>query len=106
MTLEEFMKVLGLKIKDMEEDLNFFLMGTNIKVNILMEKLMEKEHIHGETMKYTMENGKMVKKMAMEYGKVFMEIVILDNGKIAKQKDMESIHGLMETDMKENGNNA
>jgi hypothetical protein len=76
MTLEEFMKVLGLKIKDMEEDLNFFLMGTNIKVNILMEKLMEKEHIHGETMKFMMENGSVDKKMDMVFGREFKEIVI------------------------------
>jgi hypothetical protein len=51
------MKDLGLQTKDMEEDLNYFQTEINIKVIIRMEKLMEKEHTHGEIMKYMMENG-------------------------------------------------
>lgn len=106
MTQAVSMKDLGLQIKDMAEDLSFSQMVINIKENMKMEKHMEKEHIHGEIMKYMMENGNVGKKMDMAFGRVFKEIVILVSGRIVKQKDMEYIHGLMEIDMKENGKNA
>lgn len=70
------MKDLGLQIKDMAEDSNFFQMVINIKENMKMVKPMEKERIHGETMKYMMENGNVVKKMDMVFGREFKEIVI------------------------------
>jgi hypothetical protein len=41
--------------------------------------------------------------MVMEYGKVFMEIHILESGDIQKLKDMVYILGKMETDMKGSG---
>jgi uncharacterized protein YpmS len=42
--------------------------------------------------------------MVMEYGKVFMETLILVNGGIQKLRVMEFILGRMEIGMKENGN--
>jgi hypothetical protein len=51
-------------------------MVINIKENMKMVKLMEKELIHGEIMKYMMENGNVVKKTDMAFGMVFKEIVI------------------------------
>ena len=95
-----------MQIKDTAEDLNYSLMEINIKVIMRMEKLTEKEHIHGEIMKYMMENGREDKKMVTEFGREFKEIVILDNGKIAKLRGMEFIHGLMGIGMKESGRNA
>ena len=69
MTQVVSMKDLGLQIKDMEEDLSFFQMVINIKENMKMVKLMEKEPIHGEIMKYMMENGMMDFSKDMALGK-------------------------------------
>jgi|LauGreDrversion4_2_1035121.scaffolds.fasta_scaffold1362246_1 hypothetical protein len=93
MTRVVFMKDHGLQTKGTEEDSNYFQMEINIKVNIRMEKLMVKEHILGEIMKYMMENGRVDKKMATVFGRESKETVILDNGKIAKLRDMEFTHG-------------
>jgi hypothetical protein len=54
----------------MEEDLSFFQMVINIKENIKMVKLIKEELIHGEIMKYMMENGDVGKKRNMIFGKV------------------------------------
>jgi len=45
-------------------------------------------------------------KVDREYGEDLKVIHILVNGKMVKHKDMEFIHGLMETDMKDNLNNV
>lgn len=101
-----YMKDHGYQIRDMAEDLNYFQMEINIKENMRMVKLTEKERIHGEIMKYMMENGKVDKKMGMAFGREFRGIVILDNGKIVRLKVTEFIHGWMEIDMRENGRNV
>jgi len=76
MTLVVSMKDLGLQIKDMVEDLSSFQMVINIKENMKMEKLMEKELIHGEIMKFMMESGNVGRKMDMAFGREFKEIAI------------------------------
>lgn len=106
MTLVVFMKDLGFQTKDTVEDSNYSQTEINIKVIIRMEKLMEKEHTHGEIMKYMMENGWEDRKTDMGFGREFKETVILGNGKTAKLRGMEFTHGLMEIGMKESGKNV
>lgn len=50
-----------------------------------------------------MESGLKGKNMDMEFGEVFMEILLLVNGRIVKLRDMEYILGLMVIDMKVSG---
>jgi hypothetical protein len=76
MTLVVFMRDLGLQIRDTAEDLSSFQMGTHIKENMKMERLTEKELIHGETMKFMMGSGNVGKKMDMAFGREFKEIAI------------------------------
>lgn len=87
----------------MEEVMSDILIITNMKGNSKMEKLMEKEFIHGLMEKSMMENGREVSKKVMVYGKDYLEIHILENGKIVKQMGMEFILGRMATVMKGNG---
>ena len=47
MIMEEFMKELGTKIKEMEEDLSYLVTKIHIWENSKEEKLKEKEYIHG-----------------------------------------------------------
>ena len=47
MIMEEFMKELGTKIKEMEEDLSYLVTKIHIWENLKEEKLKEKEYIHG-----------------------------------------------------------
>ena len=76
---------------------------TGMREISLMERHMEREFIHGIMQKSMMENGGMVSRKAMEYGKESLEIHILENGRTVKQKATEYISGRTETDMKENG---
>jgi hypothetical protein len=78
-------------------------MEINMRVIFKTAKLMEKEYTCGAMEKFTMVNGKMALKKAMVYGKVFLEILILENGRIAKPTVMECINGKMVTGMKESG---
>ena len=55
----EYMKVIGLKIKDMEMDLSDIRMETFIRDNFRIINPMEREFIIGAIMKSMMENGKM-----------------------------------------------
>lgn len=55
----EYMKVIGLKIKDMEMDLRDIRMETFIRENFRIINPMEREFIIGAIMKSMMENGKM-----------------------------------------------
>ena len=55
----EYMKVIGLKIKDMEMDLSDIKMETFIRENFKIINPMEREFIIGAIMKSMMENGKM-----------------------------------------------
>ena len=55
----EYMKVIGLKIKDMEMDLSDIRMETFIRENFKIINPMEREFIIGAIMKSMMENGKM-----------------------------------------------
>jgi hypothetical protein len=47
MTQEEFMKVYGRMINEMDQDSNYLLLEIHIKENINLEKFMEKEFIIG-----------------------------------------------------------
>ncbi len=76
---------------------------TNMKVNSSMEKLMERESIHGLMEKSMMESGKEGLKKAMEFGKVCLETHTLESGRTVKQMGMVSIHGKMEIVMKVSG---
>jgi hypothetical protein len=53
-----------------------------------------------------MESGVRGKNMDMEFGEVFMEILLLVNGRIVKLRVMEYILGLMVIDMKVSGRSA
>ena len=81
-------------------------MVINMRVSLLMERQMERVSTLGRMGRYMMASGKWVLKRGTEYGKEFMEILILENGKAQKLMGMVSTHGRMETDTKENGNNA
>lgn len=66
-------------------------------------KLMEKEYFNGDKERSTMENGRMVWKKAMVYGKALKGIHTLDNGRTAKLMVMECMFGRQETSMKVSG---
>lgn len=56
--------------------------------------------------KFTMENGKVGQRKAMEYGEESRESAISENGKIVRHRGMGFICGRMETNMKESGMKA
>jgi hypothetical protein len=87
----------------MEKDMRGIQITTGMREISLMERLMVREFIHGLMQKFMMENGGMVLRKAMEYGRESLEIHILENGRIVKQKAMEYISGRTEIGMKENG---
>lgn len=74
MILVEYMKVNGLKIREMEMDLNNIKMGMCIKESFKIISQTEKERITGTIMRFMTDNGKMVGKMALEFGKVLKGI--------------------------------
>lgn len=63
-----------------------------------LEKVQEKQHISMEV--FTKENGKMIKKMEMEFFSTLMEPNMMDNGKTISVTDLEHTFILMETNMK------
>ena len=93
MKLDVFMKEIGHRIKDKEEVLSSLQMVIPTKENIKMVKRMVKERTLGKMEKLMMVSGLEVKSVVMEFGEVFMVIVILVNGRIVKQKDTEFTRG-------------
>ena len=81
-------------------------MATLTLGNLKLAKLMAKASLCGATEKSMTVNGKVDLSTVMVYGKVHMEIPILENGGILNQKATESITGGVETDTKESGNNV
>jgi hypothetical protein len=103
----ECMKVSGIKIRDMEEDLRNTQMAISMLENLKKEKLMEMGNMNGfRKGKFMMGNGPKVQDMAMEFGKERMEIVILANGKGERLMAMGCINGVMEINTKVNGENV
>lgn len=100
------MKVIGMMTRDMVEDTNDFQMVTFIKATTNMERLMVKDSLLGLMEKSMMENGLMESKKATEFGKELKENLTLDSGKIVKQMVMEFTNGKMEINMKGNGEPA
>lgn len=96
-------RVIGCRIKEKEEDLSCSTMETPIKAIMLMEKLMEKDCIHGRMGRLMMENGPMELKMDMEFGKDWSKTHTLVSGRMANQRDTEYTHGKTETVMKDSG---
>lgn len=90
-------------MSDMARDTSDIQMAINMRAIFRWEKLMEKASICGSMEKYMTGNGKMVLKMAMEYGGAFLVILISVSGKIAKRTDMESTSGKMEIDLRASG---
>ena len=99
----EFMKEDGFKIKDMEMGLKDLKMEMFIRENIKIINQMEKAFTIGLTMKFTMENGRMVVNMDQEFGKELKENRMLGNGKTTKYPEKDYMYGKMEINMKENG---
>ena len=81
-------------------------MATLTLGNLKWAKRMAKASLCGATEKSMTVNGKVGLSTVMVYGKVHMEIPILENGGILNQKATESITGGVETDTKESGNNV
>lgn len=66
-------------------------MAQDIRVILFQVLNKEEEYSNGVMVKYMMVNGKMVRKMEVECGKVQMVSHILDNGKMVKFKDLVSM---------------
>ena len=89
-------------ITSMVKDLNNFKTNLLILVIMLMESQKAEVLMFGLTMKYIRDNGTRDKSMAVEFGRVRKEIVILVNGSMEKPMDSEYTSGLTEIVMKDN----
>ena len=97
------MKVNGKMTKEKEKAWNDIQTEISMKVTSRKAKLTERVSMFGQMEKSMMVNGSMVSRKAMECGKVFLVIAILDNGKTVKLMVMVSINGRTAIDMKEPG---
>ncbi len=112
--MEDYLKVNGRMIRDMGEVMKGIRMQIFIKESFSMEKHMVKVDINGfQHQKYMMESGLRAWDMAMAFGRKLAKIwinntmtLISASGDMVKLMDMVFIHGVMEIDMKVNGNNA
>lgn len=101
--MEESMKVNGRMIRDQEMDLKGIRMEIHMKEIFNKIKLKVKEYINGQMVKFMMGNGVKEQSKVMEFGEEYIMIVTLENGKIVRQMDMEFMFGKMEINMKESG---
>ena len=85
-----------------EKEMKFFLMGVFTGVIIFRIEKVEKDIIVGQIPKHTMESGKIIKKMDMEFGRAKKEIPMWGNGKMIKLMVMEFMCLQMGIDMKVN----
>ena len=79
-SLEEYMKVNGRIIKEMDTVLSNLKTVILIKATIKIIFHMAKVFSHGRVAKLITGSGNMEKRLGMEYGKIKLEILILENG--------------------------
>ena len=101
-SMGDHMKGILTKIWKKGRDSNFFPMDQCTKEISFRATKKAKVFLNGPMDKFMTDNGKEVKKMAVECGKEMMEIHILDNGKQEKLRDLESLFPKKEIDMKVN----
>lgn len=100
------MKAIGSMIREIRKDMSVIATATPTKAIFKKVKHMEKEFIAGLMEKFMMENGVKELKMAMECGKVYLEIAIWANGLTQKLTDTGYTNGKMGIDLRVAGTNV